>query len=82
LFEAKITISLKPTVNNPEGLTIKSRLETLGFTKLDSVRVGKNIIIRIDLEEKNEAISQVEDMCSKLLANPIIEQYKFDITQI
>lgn len=82
MFEAKITISLKPTVNNPEGLTIKSRLETLGFTKLDSVRVGKNIIIRIDLEEKNEAISQVEDMCSKLLANPIIEQYKFDITQI
>ena len=82
MFEAKITISLKPTVNNPEGLTIKSRLETLGFTKLDSVRVGKNIVIRIDLEEENEAISQVEDMCSKLLANPIIEQYKFDITQI
>ena len=75
MFEAKIIISLKPTVNNPEGLTIKSRLETLGFTKLDSV-------IRIDLEEENEAISQVEDMCSKLLANPIIEQYKFDITQI
>ena len=82
MFEAKIIISLKPTVNNPEGLTIKSRLETLGFTKLDSVRVGKNIVIRIDLEEENEAISQVEDMCSKLLANPIIEQYKFDITQI
>ena len=82
MFEAKIIISLKPTVNNPEGLTIKSRLETLGFTKLDSVRVGKNIVIRIDLEKENEAISQVEDMCSKLLANPIIEQYKFDIIQI
>ena len=82
MFEAKIIISLKPTVNNPEGLTIKNSLETLGYTKLDSVRVGKNIIIRIDLKEKKEAISQVEDMCCKLLANPIIEQYEFDITEI
>ena len=48
MFEVKITINLKPTVNNPEGLTIKSSLESLGFSNLNSVRVGKNIIVKID----------------------------------
>ena len=47
-----------------------------------SVRVGKNIIVKIDSDDKNEVILQVEEMCSKLLANPIIEQYEFDINQI
>ena len=82
MFEVKITINLKPTVNNPEGLTIKSSLESLGFSNLNSVRVGKNIIVKIDSVDKNEVILQVEEMCSKLLANPIIEQYEFDINQI
>ncbi|MBM03277.1 MAG: phosphoribosylformylglycinamidine synthase subunit PurS [Chloroflexi bacterium] len=82
MFEVKITINLKPTVNNPEGLTIKSSLESLGFSNLNSVRVGKNIIVKIDSDDKNEVILQVEEMCSKLLANPIIEQYEFDINQI
>jgi|TARA_B100000686_G_scaffold355010_1_gene468986 phosphoribosylformylglycinamidine synthase len=82
VFEVKITINLKPTVNNPEGLTIKSSLESLGFSNLNSVRVGKNIIVKIDSDDKNEVILQVEEMCSKLLANPIIEQYEFDINQI
>ena len=82
MFEVKITINLKPTVNNPEGLTIKSSLESLGFSNLNSVRVGKYIIVKIDSDDKNEVILQVEEMCSKLLANPIIEQYEFDINQI
>ena len=82
MFEVKITINLKPTVNNPEGLTIKSSLESLGFSNLNSVRVGKNIIVKIDSDDKNEVILQVEEMCNKLLANPIIEQYEFDINQI
>ena len=82
MFEVKITIDLKPTVNNPEGLTIKSSLENLGFSNLNSVRVGKNIVIKIDSANKDEVISQVEEMCKKLLSNPIIEQYEFEINQI
>ncbi len=82
MFEVKITIDLKPTVNNPEGLTIKSSLENLGFSNLNSVRVGKNIVIKIDSANKDEVISQVEEMCNKLLSNPIIEQYEFEINQI
>lgn len=82
MFEVKITINLKPTVNNPEGLTIKSSLENLGFNNLESVRIGKNIVIRIDEEDENEVILQVKEMCNKLLANPIIEQFEFDINQI
>ena len=82
MFEVKITINLKPTVNNPEGLTIKSSLENLGFNNLESVRVGKNIVIRIDEDDKNDVILRVKEMCNKLLANPIIEQFEFDINQI
>ncbi|MCK4859303.1 MAG: phosphoribosylformylglycinamidine synthase subunit PurS [Candidatus Omnitrophica bacterium] len=81
MFEAKIYITLKETVADPQGLTIKHSLESLGYKGLQKVRIGKLITIRLDVKSKKEAEKQIKEMCEKLLANPIIENYNFKIEE-
>jgi phosphoribosylformylglycinamidine synthase PurS subunit len=82
MYLAKIYISLKPTVNDPQGLTIKGALHNLGFTEVASVRMGKYVEVKIEENEQNRAQEQVNEMCRKLLANPIIENYAFELKEI
>ena len=72
MFLARIYITLKPTVNDPQGLTVKGGLHTLGFNNVKSVRVGKYMEVRIDAGDAAGAGEQVNEMCRKLLANPVI----------
>lgn len=81
MYLARVDISLKPTVNDPEGLTIKGGLHSLGFKSVDSVRAGKYMEIRIDAKDKAEAEEQITEMCKKLLANPVIEEFRFEIEE-
>jgi len=76
---AKIYITLKPTVNDPQGLTIKGALHNLGFAKVQDVRAGKYIEVRVDENDSEKAKEQVSEMCRKLLANPVIENYRFEL---
>ena len=78
MYLAKIYITLKPTVNDPQGLTIKGALHHLGFTLVEDVRAGKYMELRINEEDNNKANKQVNEMCQKLLANPVIENYRFE----
>ena len=82
MYLAKIYISLKPTVNDPQGLTIKGALHNLGFTDVTSVRMGKYVEVKIEENEQNRAQEQVNEMCRKLLANPVIENYAFELKEI
>jgi len=82
MYLAKIYITLKPTVNDPQGLTIKGALHNLGFAKVTSVRVGKYIEVKIEENEPSRAQEQVNEMCRKLLANPVIENYSFELKEI
>jgi phosphoribosylformylglycinamidine synthase PurS subunit len=82
MYLAKIYITLKPTVNDPQGLTIKGALHTLGFSAVQEVRAGKYIEIRVDEEDKDRATNHVNEMCRKLLANPVIENYRFELEQV
>ena len=82
MYLAKIYISLKPTVNDPQGLTIKGALHNLGFTEVASVRMGKYMEVKVGENDQNRAREQVNQMCSKLLANPIIEDYRFEMQEI
>lgn len=70
---------MKPTVNDPEGITVKNGLHSLGFDIVDSVRFGKYIEVNLSTDDVNQASEEVEDMCQKLLANPVIEQYSFEM---
>ncbi|MBM4462663.1 MAG: phosphoribosylformylglycinamidine synthase subunit PurS [Chloroflexi bacterium] len=79
MFLAKVYITLKPTVNDPQGLTIRGALHELGFRNVTTVRAGKYMEIRMDEEDKARAEKQLQEMCRKLLANPVIENFRFEL---
>ncbi len=82
MFLAKVFIRLKPTVNDPQGQTIHGGLRQLGFDSVQSVRAGKYMEIRLDETSEDDASQKVRDMCDKLLANPVIEDYSFDLERV
>ena len=81
MFLARVYVTLKPTVNDPQGLTIKGGLHSLGFDAVESVRAGKYLEIRLDGADRAAAEAQVTEMCRKLLANPVIEDFRYEITE-
>ena len=81
MFLARIYVTLKPTVNDPQGLTIRGALHSLGFSGVDSVRSGKCMEIRLNASKRGDAEAQVTEMCRKLLANPVIEEFRFEIEE-
>ena len=76
---AKIHISLKKDVLDPQGKVIANSLNTLGFDTVQNVRQGKYIEINLDEEDKESALKKVNEMCDKLLANLVIEDYSVEI---
>jgi len=81
MLKAEINITLKGTVADPQGLTIKHALESLGYKELTDVRIGKLVIIKLDCKDKKRAEQEINQMCKKLLANPIIEDYHFKLIE-
>ena len=81
MFLARVYVTLKPTVNDPQGLTIRGGLHSLGFDSVEDVRAGKYIEITLDGDDKASAEKQVTEMCQKLLANPVIEDFRFELEE-
>jgi len=79
MYLARVYVSLKSTVSDPQGLTIQGGLHQLGFDDVVGVRAGKYMEIKIDQDTESDAARQVEAMCDKLLANPVIEEYRFEL---
>ena len=78
IFIANIYVSLKSTVSDPHGATVSGALSQLGFDTVKNVRVGKYITLEIEKPTKEEAESAVSNMCEQLLANTVIEEYRFE----
>lgn len=76
---ARVQVMLKPAVNDPQGLAIRGGLQQLGFHDVESVRAGKFFEIRLSAESRTAAEQAVREMCRRLLANPVIEDYSFDL---
>ena len=76
---AKIHITLKKDVLDPQGSVIANSLKSLGFEGVNDVRQGKYIEIKIDDGDKGAAIKRLNEMCEKLLANLVIEDYSVEI---
>ena len=79
MFLARVRVTLKPTINDPEGLTVANALRTLGFDSVAAVRSGKYIQVTLDAPGKAEAEGEVRRMCEKLLANPVIEEFAHEV---
>jgi phosphoribosylformylglycinamidine synthase PurS subunit len=81
-YLARVEVTLKPTVNDPQGLTIRGALHSLGFPEVETVRAGKYLEIRLSARDEEEAGTRVGEMCRRLLANPVIEDFHFEIARL
>ena len=79
---AKIHITLKEEVSDPQGMTVKGSLSRIGINNIYSVRIGKYIEVSLDTDSLKDAEDHVKTMCEELLANPVIEQYTFEIKNV
>ncbi|HJN03250.1 MAG: phosphoribosylformylglycinamidine synthase subunit PurS [Nitrospinota bacterium] len=78
-MNAKIYITLKKGILEPQGKAIQHSLFDLGYKEIQEVRVGKIIEIKMKGTNKEEAGNKLKEMCKKLLANTVIEDYRFEI---
>lgn len=78
-FFAQVTVMLKPLVNDPQGLAVRDGLQSLGFDGVEAVRVGKRIEVTLDAPDAAEAERRVRAMCDRLLANPVIEEFRVEL---
>jgi phosphoribosylformylglycinamidine synthase len=76
---ARVIVTPKPVVNDPQGITVRQGLASLGFREVTDVRVGKYIEVKLDASSHGEARQKVEAMCRQLLANQVIEDFRFEI---
>ncbi len=80
-YLARVYVTLKPTVNDPQGRTIKGGLHSLGFAEVQDVRAGKYTEIRLEANDRAHAEKQIAEMCRLLLANPVIEEFRFEMEE-
>ena len=81
MMKARVFITLKPAVLDPQGKAIQNALNGLGFDEAQSVRQGKVIDIELSGDDNSAVQSSVTEMCEKLLANTVIEDYRIEILQ-
>lgn len=79
MFKANVYVSLKKQVLDPQGKTIQHALHDLGFDSVRSLRYGKFMEVELECDGRQEAEQQLDAICRRLLANPVIEDYRFEI---
>ena len=79
-MKARIHVYLKPGVLDPQGQAVSNSLNHLGFNEVAGVRQGKLIEIDLNTADAEEAQQRVAEMCDKLLANPVIENYDIELS--
>ena len=80
-MHVRIFVSLKNGVLDPQGKSIESSLHTLGYSEVRDVRMGKYLEINVEAPSRAAAETRIREMCDKLLANPVIEDYRFEIEE-
>jgi phosphoribosylformylglycinamidine synthase len=78
-FAARIDITHLPGVLDPEGATVERALPALGYSNVSAVSIAKTIRLELDAESEDAARAQVDEMCHRLLANPVIERYTLEL---
>jgi len=81
MYQAKINVTLKKSVLDPQGQTVLQALSTLGFREAKDLRAGKFFELQLEASDRKKAEARVREMCDKLLINPVIEEYSFELTE-
>jgi len=82
MMKAIVTVMLKKGIFDPQGRAVQNGLISIGFDKVKGVRVGKQLEIELDTSDRAAAEASVHDMCDKMLANPVVESYSFEIKEV
>ncbi len=81
-YLAKIFVTLRPSVLDPAGVAVKSGLKQLGYNNVEQVRIGKYIELTIISTDEASARQDLDRICDQMLANPVIENYRFDLIEV
>lgn len=81
-YLAQIYVTLRPSVLDPAGTAVQSGLQHMGYDNVESVRIGKYVEVTLTAAAESDAREQLDRICDELLANPVIENYRFDLTEI
>jgi phosphoribosylformylglycinamidine synthase len=79
MFKAKIHVTLRPSILDPEGKTIRRALGDLGYRQIEEVRTGKYIELSIEAADAARAEEVAREACEKLLANPVMENFSVEV---
>lgn len=78
-MKATVYVTIKENVLDPQGNAVQGSLQTLGFSEVSKVRIGKYLELQLDTNDRAEAEERVKAMCEKLLANTVVEDYRFEL---
>ena len=81
-YHCRIYVTLRPSVLDPAGTAVQSGLKQLGYEGVEKVRIGKYIEVNLIAAHEDNAKEQLDQMCDQLLANPVIENYRFEIQSV
>lgn len=82
MWKALITVTLRPSILDPQGSAVVGALKNMGYGEVNQVRVGKYMEVTLVAGDRGQAELQVREMCDRLLANPVIEEYRFDLMEV
>ena len=82
MFRSTVRITLRKSILDPQGKAVEHAIATLGIAAVNNVRMGKVIEFNIDQQSETEAKKTTEEVCRKLLANPVMEDYQFEIQKV
>ncbi len=82
VYLSKIRITLRPSILDPQGKAVEHAIATLGVSPIKNVRMGKYIELQVQSTSEADARKATEEVCRKLLANPVMEDFVFDIEKI
>jgi len=80
MAKVKVYVTLKPTLLDSQGRVVQTALQNLGYNNVEGVRIGKYIEIEIS-GNGGKLDEQIDEMCRKLLANPVIEDYRYEVSE-
>ena len=81
-YQARIYVTLRSSVLDPAGTAVESGLKQMGYTEVESVRIGKYIEMQLTAADEEQALQHLDEMCDRLLANVVIENYRFELTEL
>lgn len=81
-YQARIYVTLRSSVLDPAGVAVESGIKQMGYKDVEQVRIGKYIELMLSAANEESAQKQLERICDQLLANPVIENYRFDLVEV